>query len=120
MSFLPIYSILNELPEVKAIFGNDLRVYEDVAPQDVSHPYMVYQEVAGPAVNHIDEPANFDHVMYQVMIYDSNPLKAHEARALLLKVLEQYSFILNARIGFFEAKTKLYVRGFDANWFLNR
>lgn len=120
MSFLPIYSILNELPEVKAILGSDLRVYEDVAPQGTTHPYMVYQEIGGPAVNHIDEPANCDHVMYQVMVYDPNPLKAHNARALVLKVLEQHSFILNARISFFETKTKLYARGFDANWFLDR
>ena len=34
MSFLPIYRTLNADAAVKAILGNDLRVYEDLAPLD--------------------------------------------------------------------------------------
>jgi len=120
MSFLPIYRTLNADAAVKAILGTDLRVYEDLVPLDTPTPYAVWQDIGGPAENNLDCPAEVDHVMYQVMVYDTNQKRAYEAREAIRKALETKSYILNPRISDFEKATKLYVRGFDANWFLDR
>lgn len=120
MSFLPIYRTLNADSSVKAILGKDLRVYEDVAPLGTTTPYAVWQDIGGPAENNLDSPAEVDHVMYQVMVYDTNQKRAYEAREAIRKSLENLSYILNPRISDYEKETKLFVRGFDANWFLDR
>lgn len=120
MSFLPIYRTLNADPAAKAILGTDLRVYEDLAPLDTPTPYAVWQDIGGTAENNLDCPAEVDHVMYQIMVYDTNQKRAYEAREVIRKSLEKISFILNSRISDYEKETKLFVRGFDANWFLDR
>ncbi|MPW44803.1 DUF3168 domain-containing protein [Acinetobacter guerrae] len=120
MSFLPIFRTLNADVAVKAILGNDLRVYEDIAPLNTAVPYAVWQEVGGSAENSLDCSAKTDHVMYQVIVYDTNQKRAYEAREVIRKALETQSYILNPRISHYENDTKLYARGFDANWFLSR
>ncbi|PVZ89980.1 DUF3168 domain-containing protein [Serratia sp. S1B] len=120
MSFLPVFRLLNADANVQAILGSELRVYEDVAPTGTAVPYAVWQEVGGSAENDLDIPASVDHVMYQVMIYDTNCKRGYEVRDLVRAVLEQHSYILNPRISNYEPSTKLFSRGFDANWYLTR
>ena len=120
MSFLPVFRLLNADANIQAVLGGDLRVYEDVAPTGTAVPYVVWQEVGGSAENDLDIPASVDHVMYQVMVYDMDRKRVYEVRDLVRTVLEQHSYILNPRISNYEPSTKLFVRGFDANWFLAR
>lgn len=120
MSFLPIYRALNSDSAVKVLLGNDLRVYEEIAPLNADVPYAVWQEVGGSAENSLDCPAKTDHVMYQVIVYDTNQKRAYEAREAIREALETQSYILNPRISNYETDTKLFARGFDANWFLSR
>lgn len=118
MSFLPIYKTLVADPDVFKRVGD--RIYEDIAGRNPKTPYVVWQEVGGPALNNLDCAAQVDHVMYQVMIYDTNQLIAYEVRDSVRRVLEKHSYVLNARINNYEQNTKLFARGFDANWFLDR
>ncbi|MEX5367804.1 DUF3168 domain-containing protein [Acinetobacter haemolyticus] len=120
MTFLPIYKTLNADTAVKAIFGDNLRIYEDIAPLNTPVPYAVWQEVGGNAENSLDCPAKTDHIMYQVIVYDTNQKTAYEGREAIRKALENQSYILNPRISGYESETKLFSRGFDANWFLTR
>ena len=120
MIYLPIYKALNANADVKAIFGANLRIYEDIAPIGTATPYAVWQEVGGNAENSLDCPAKTDHIMYQVMVYDTNQKRAYEGREAIRKALENQSYILNPRISGYETDTKLFSRGFDANWFLAR
>ncbi|MDC5072924.1 DUF3168 domain-containing protein [Acinetobacter baumannii] len=120
MSFLPIYRTLNADAAVKAILGTDLRVYEDLAPLDTPTPYAVWQTVGGNAENNLDCPTQVDHVMYQIIVYDTQQKRAYEAREAIRKALEPQSYVLNPSINNYEEDTKLYSRGFDANWFLDR
>lgn len=115
---LPIYKMLSESPEVTALVGD--RIFEDVAPDDTKPPYVVWQELSGTPRNHLDCPAHTDHIMYQAMCYDANQTAVYQLREAVRKALEQDSYILNSRISGRDPETKLYVRGFDANWFLNR
>lgn len=120
MSFLPIYRLLNESQQVKDILGQEIRVYEDIAPLKTPVPYAVWQEVGGSAENSLDCPAKTDHVMYQMMVYDTDQKRAYQARDVIRKALENHSYVLNPRISNYESNTRLFVRGFDANWFLSR
>ena len=65
MIYLPIYKTLKADAAVKAIFGDNLRIYEDIAPIGTSTPYAVWQEVGGNAENSLDCPAKTDHIMYR-------------------------------------------------------
>lgn len=120
MIYLPIFKTLNADAAVKAIFGDNLRIYEGIAPLGTATPYAVWQEVGGNAENSLDCPAKTDHIMYQVIVYDTNRKVAYEGRDAIRKALENQSYILNTRINNYEQETKLFSRGFDANWFLAR
>lgn len=117
MSILPIKPILKESPAVTAFLGADPRVYEDVAPVGAEVPYIVWQELSGLSYNHLDtEPANFDDVKFQVMVYDTYVGRAYQVRDVVRKALEGHCYILNPRLSDFDPTTKQSRRGFDANW----
>ena len=120
MSFLPIYRTLSGDDEVKKLINPSQQIHEDIAPIETPVPYVVWQEITGSAENSLDCPAKTDHVMYQVMIYDTDVKRAYQLREVVRKALETQSYILNPRISNYEPDTKLFARGFDANWFLNR
>lgn len=130
MSFLPIFRTLKENTEVMALIPvNDKGrpfIFEDLAPIDpetgkaISPPYIVWQIISGQANNHLDEPANFDDTQYQLMAYAATPKQAYDIRDACRKALEHLSWIKNPSIGHYETNTKLYARGFDANWILAR
>ncbi|MFW1700873.1 DUF3168 domain-containing protein [Acinetobacter pittii] len=120
MSFLPIFRILENRPDIKAMLGENLRVYEDIAPVGIVPPYAVFQVVGASSINHLDESANFHHVMYQFIVYGIYPRETNDIKDAVLQVLEQYSFILNPLLNSYETETKLFGRGFDANWHLPR
>ncbi|WP_151765936.1 DUF3168 domain-containing protein [Acinetobacter colistiniresistens] len=117
MSILPVLPILKANPTATALLGTDPRVYEDVAPAGAIVPYVVWQELGGESNNHLDnEPANFDDVQFQVMVYDTYVGRAYQVRDVVRKALESYCYILNPRISGFDPATKQSKRGFDANW----
>lgn len=120
MSDIPVFKILNANSEIKALLGEDLKVYEDVAPEGTEPPYAVWQTLTAQSENHIDSQAKLDHVMYQVIVYDTDVIRATDIRAALRSVLGDHSYILNPMINSKETATKLFSRGFDANWFVKR
>lgn len=120
MSFLPIYRTLNADIDLALIINVESKAFEDVAPFGTEPPYIVWQTISGQAQNHLDEPANFDDTQYQVMVYATNARKANEIRDAVRVALEKRSWILNPSISQHDSKAKLYGRGFDANWILER
>lgn len=120
MSFIPIYATLNANTAVTAAINVSQKVFEDVAPIGVTEPYIVWQTISGQANNHLDAPATLDDTQYQLMVYAANAKTAYELRDLCRKALEQRSWINNPSINQYETETKLYARGFDANWILER
>ena len=117
MKQLPIYKTLKASPQIVVLLGD--KIYEDLAPAGTVAPYLVWQEIAGTPNNNLDCPANNDHVMYQIMVYSSDSKTASDIRTAVCEVLQQHSFILS-RINDYEKDTKLFARGFDANWWLDR
>lgn len=117
---LPIYRALKADAALALLVDVEAKVYEDFAPYGTSPPYIVWQTISGQANNHLDEPANFDDTQYQIMVYDADVKTAYQIRDAVRTVLEQQSWILNPSINQYDSKAKLYGRGFDANWILER
>lgn len=120
MSFLPIYEVLKADPNIALLIDVDIQLHEDIAPLDPPLPYAVWQTISGQANNHLDSPANFDDTQYQLMVYAPTRQVAYALRDAFRTALESKSWILNPSINHFDPKTKLYARGFDANWILER
>lgn len=120
MSFLPIYSTLKANAELVKLLNVETQLFEDVAPLNTPVPYIVWQTISGQAENHLDEPANFDNTQFQLMVYDSNLKRAYQVKELARVALERLCWINNSMLSSYESDTKLYARGFDANWILER
>ena len=120
MSFLPIFRTLKVDAAVSALIDVNTRLYEDVAPHKTPTPYIVWQTISGQANNHLDCPSSLDNTQYQLMVYADNARQAYELRDAARRALESRSWINNPSINQYETDTKLYARGFDANWILER
>ena len=120
MSFLPIYRKLKASPELALLIDVETKGFEDVTPHGTPAPYIVWQTISGQANNHLDAPANFDDVQFQIMVYATHVHRAYEIREAVRQALEDRVWVLNPQINNYETDTKLYARGFDANWILAR
>lgn len=121
----PIFELLNASDEVKSFLqtGNKLRAYEfGLAPDAPQKPYLVWQDISGVPQNHLDCPANTDHITIQIDIYTLEPLQLRTIREAVRKALEldNSCTVTSLRGNEREPETKLYRTGFDANWFLDR
>ena len=121
----PIFKLLNESDEVKSFLqtGNKLRAYEfGLAPDAPVKPYLVWQDISGDPQNHLDCPANTDHITIQIDIYTSIPDQLRLIREAVRKALEldNSCTVTSLRGNEREPVTKLYRTGFDSNWFIDR
>ena len=121
----PIFELLNESDEVKSFLqtGNKLRAYEfGLAPDAPVKPYLVWQDISGDPQNHLDCPANTDHVTIQIDIYTLVPDQLRLIREAARKALEldNSCTVTSLRGNEREPITKLYRTGFDSNWFVDR
>lgn len=123
MNILPVVPTLKLASAVTALLGiNPLRVFEDIAPQKTAYPYAVWSVVTANPGNHLDCPANTDHVSFQIVVYDTQQKRASEIREAIRKALESHCYVTNIHPNHFEriADANIFGRGFDANWFLDR
>ena len=121
----PIFALLNASDEVKSFLqtGNKLRAYEfGLAPDAPVKPYLVWQDISGDPQNHLDCPANTDHITIQIDIYTSIPDQLRLIREAARKALEldNSCTVTSLRGNEREPVTKLYRTGFDSNWFVDR
>ena len=72
MNILPVVPTLKASKEVTDLLGtNPLKVWEDIAPSGTAYPYAVWSVVTANPENHLDCPANTDHVSFQIVVYDN-------------------------------------------------
>ena len=124
----PIFKLLNASEELKPYLEAKhpkviLRAYEfGLAPDSPKKPYLVWQDITGIPQNHIDCPANTDHLTIQIDIYTTDPMQLRTIREAARKALEldNSCTVTNLRGNEREPETKLYRTGFDSNWFVDR
>lgn len=117
---LPIYRTLAADQALTAVLDPAKQLYEEQAPIDTPLPYIVWQVISGQADNHLDEPADFDFLQFQLMVYDNNLKRAYQIKELARQALQRKCWVGNPAISIYDDATKLYGRGFDANWILER
>ena len=122
---VPIFKLLNASDEVKSFLksNNILRVYEfGLAPDAPVKPYLVWQDISGIPQNHLDCPANTDHITIQIDIYTTDPQNLRAIREAVRKAIEvdNSCTVTSLRGNEREPVTKLYRTGFDSNWFVGR
>ena len=122
MSTLPIEDILQANTELYGLLGNPVRVHEDIAPRGTPFPYAVWLIVGGDPQNHLDCPANVDHVTFQIFVYDNIKARASDMREMIRQTLEMHCTVTDSHLRSFEriADTNIFGRGIQANWFLDR
>lgn len=120
MTFIPIYKMLNADVDLKQKIDVSVKGFEEVAPLGTKLPFIVWQTVAGQAMNDLDSPANFDSLQFQIMIYSNNPKEAYEIKDLVRKAVEHRAWILNPALSNYDSVNKVYAKGFDANYILER
>lgn len=121
----PIFKLLDASDEVKSFLqtGSKLRAYEfGLAEDKPKPPYLVWQDISGTPQNHLDCPANTDHITIQIDIYTLEPLQLRTIREAVRKALEldNSCTVTDLRGNEREPITKLYRTGFDSNWFVDR
>ena len=122
MNILPVVPTLKASPEVTALLGTSpLKVWEDISPNK-AYPYAVWSVVTANPENHLDCPANLDHVSFQIVVYDTIKKRSSDMREMIRKTLEPHCYVTIIHPNHFEriADTNIFGRGFDANWFLDR
>lgn len=117
MKQLPIYATLKNSPPVVALLGD--KIYEDIAPERTKTPYLVWSDISGVPNTSIDNITNEDDVSYQIMIYSPQQKTASDIRSAVANVLKEHSLI-DARVGHYETKSKLFARGFTGDWWVDR
>ena len=121
----PIFKLLNASDEVKAYLksGSILRAYEfGLAPDSPVKPYLVWQDISALPQNHLDCPANTDHITIQIDIYTLAAEQLRAIREVARKALEidNSCVVTDLRGNMRDPDTKLYRTGFDSNWFVDR
>ena len=114
----PIYEALSKDSEIVALVQD--KIYEDIVPEGIKSPFIVWQIISGQAMNDIDSPANFDSLQFQVVVYSSNIKTAKTIRDLSRKAIEHRAWILNPAISSYDTTRKLHAKGYDANYILDR
>ncbi|WP_443113313.1 DUF3168 domain-containing protein [Herbaspirillum seropedicae] len=96
---------------------NDLvggRVYFDHAPEDVSRPYILLQQVGGEPVEFFDKPSDADFVRLQIDVYAEKRTSAND---LMSQVRTQLASVQASAIGApfsrYESAVALYRRSCD-------
>ena len=121
----PIFKLLNASDEVKSYLKSRgiLRAYEfGLAPDSPVKPYLVWQDISALPQNHLDCPANTDHVTIQFDIYTLEPQHLRTIREAVRRALEvdNSCTVTSLRGNEREPESKLYHTGFDSNWFVDR
>lgn len=123
MNILPVFEVLSANADIQVALGTDpVRVFEDIAPDKTNYPYAVWTMITAIPDNYLDCPPDFDHVSFQIVVYDTNKTRASVTRKLIREVIEQHCLVTRFHPNHFERKsdTNIFGRGFDANWFLDR
>ena len=89
------------------------RVYPDIAPDDVTRPYITYQQVGGNVVNYTEGGVpDRRNAMVQVNVWAATRLGASElseqAENTLRTLTDLQTTVLGARVSIYESETKLY------------
>lgn len=82
---IPIFNVLS----VENTLVAD-RIYRDLAPEEVTYPYVTWFLTGGEALNDKDEPSAVDRIYFQVNCYGKSESEAHKAYVAVRSILKKH------------------------------
>lgn len=118
----PLFATLNASAAVKAIFGSaPLRVYPfGEAPQGVTLPYAVQQNVTGLPENYLGQVPDIDSWTKQIDIYAATPTVALNGAQAMRDALEPVAYITRWGEEGRDPDTNHYRISFDVDFLTSR
>jgi hypothetical protein len=114
----PVQSTLLAAAAVTAIVGQ--RVYQSIAPQDITQPYVVWSVVTSAPGNNLSETPEYDDQRVQIDCWSTNQSQARQLGQAVRDAIEVYTHIVYGPWNDYEPDTKLHRWSMDAEYFQDR
>lgn len=118
----PIFAICSADAGVQAQLGNSpCRLYPfGLAPQGITKPYAVWQQIGGSPENYINQRPDMDLFSLQIDCWASSADKARDAAKALRDAIELHANITASYGERRDPETKNYSYAFAVDWFTPR
>lgn len=114
----PVFSTLANTSAVTDLVST--RIYEDVAPQNVSRPYVVWQEIGGSAENYLSETPGIDYARIQIDCYAESKSLVRAIAIAVRDALDLQGYQIGNPRSDFSASTKLFSVSMDYSFWVTR
>lgn len=91
-----IYGVLSATAGVTALVST--RIYPDMAPQNVTFPYIVFQKLQTQPTDTKEGVSKLDKILVQVDCYSNNYDNAHSLAAAIRTALDRYTGTINGHV----------------------
>lgn len=122
MSFAPIFATLKAASAVTALIGSSpCRCYpHGEAPQAVTAPYVVFQQVGGGPENYLNQAPDIDGATTQIDAYASTVESARAVAVACRNALQAIGHVVSVRELGRDPITNHYRVSFDVDCYVNR
>ncbi|WP_444942714.1 DUF3168 domain-containing protein [Microbulbifer sp. ZKSA006] len=120
---LPVFRLAAASSDVTDVLGagDDCRVYPfGEAPDDVAHPYAVFQLIEGQPQNYLGESPDADSTQVQIDVYGSSPSAVRTAVKALAQAVEGGGYITRWGARSRDPRTRNYRISFDVEFIVKR
>ena len=117
----PIFSLLAQCDRVTKLLEADsiVRAWSfGVAPDEPQLPYVTWQNVAGTALNNLDDRPSGDQVVIQFDVYDTDDERLIEIAQAVRYAIELECNVTSIRDVSKDPTTGVFHIGFDVMWIL--
>jgi hypothetical protein len=114
----PVQQTLTAASAVTAIVGS--RIYQSIAPQDITQPYVVWSVVTSAPGNNLSETPEYDDQRVQIDCWSTNQSQARQLGQAVRDAIEVYTHIVYGPWNDYEPDTKLHRWSMDSEWWQDR
>jgi hypothetical protein len=114
----PVQQTLTAAAAVTAIVGQ--RIFQTVAPQDTSQPYVVWTLVTGVPGNNLSDPPEYDDQRIQIDCWSLSQSQCRQLAQAVRNAIEAQTHIVYGPWSDYEPDTKLHRWSMDAEYWQTR
>ena len=120
--YAPVFQTISASATVKALIGsNPVRLYMfGYAPQGVTLPYAVWQQITGSPENYLGDTPDLDKFITQIDVYALTEQSARDVAKALSGAIEPVAYITAWRGESTDPKTLHKRFSFDVDWHVKR
>lgn len=115
--FPPFYTLCEASSAVKAVFGNNPRIFpHGIADQNTTKPYAVQQIITGFPENYLGDRPDTDNYDVQVDVYAKTVAEAANGAKVIRDAVEGAAHVTAWRGQFKDPDTSLYRYSFEVSF----